>query len=225
MTSSPLPPAKLDLGFTEPFAGSWRAKPKYMPCKVGGRPAFLALSPVLGPKELTCSICQRTLRFLLQVYAPVENGTDSSNASAFHRTLFIFACGQTKACLQEETNFRVFRSQLPKENRFYSTVPPAYDALEEEEDYDPNPGTFGERLCPVCGLGAPHRCGKCTKASYCSREHQILHWKVGGHKAVCGKEGEKNKVEESQEVHYEGLVFPGKIFIFILIPTNIFISK
>ncbi|XP_017461068.1 PREDICTED: programmed cell death protein 2-like, partial [Rhagoletis zephyria] len=139
MTSSPLPPPppKLDLGFTEPFADGWRAKCKYMPCK------------------------------------------------------------------------------LPKENRFYSSRPPEYDAAFKEDpdpEYDPNPAEFGVQLCPVCGVRAPHRCGRCQKTSYCSREHQVLHWKRGGHKAVCegGGGGSKEEEEESkkEEVHYEGVVFP-----------------
>lgn len=222
MTSSSSPPPrppKLDLGFTEPFTDGWRAKCKYMPCKVGGRPAFLALAPVLGPPELTCSVCGRTLRFLLQLYAPVD-----TEPTAFHRSLFLFACGRTAACLEDnhqhqQSNFRIFRSQLPKENRFYSSRPPEYDAaLKEDPDpeYDPNPAEFGVQLCPVCGVRAPHRCGRCQKTSYCSREHQVLHWKRGGHKAVCeggGGGGSKEEEEESkkEEVHYEGVVFPGKV--------------
>ncbi len=42
----------------------------------------------------------------------------------------------------------------------------------------------------------------------------MLHWKRGGHKAVCegGGGGSKEEEEESkkEEVHYEGVVFPGK---------------
>lgn len=42
-------------------------------------------------------------------------------------------------------------------------------------------------LCIVCGCSGPKRCAKCHSMSYCSREHQVIHWKAG-HKKYCGDE-------------------------------------
>lgn len=42
--------------------------------------------------------------------------------------------------------------------------------------------------CALCGLPAPHRCSRCRARRYCCREHQTLHWSLGGgggHKAEC----------------------------------------
>ncbi|CAI5980267.1 unnamed protein product [Closterium sp. NIES-65] len=53
------------------------------------RPSHAAyLDPLNVPSDaLLCHFCSQPLRFLLQVYAPVD-----SEPSAFHRTLFLFAC-------------------------------------------------------------------------------------------------------------------------------------
>ena len=40
-------------------------------------------------------------------------------------------------------------------------------------------------LCVVCGCSGPKRCAKCHSMNYCSREHQVIHWKAG-HKKHCG---------------------------------------
>ena len=42
-------------------------------------------------------------------------------------------------------------------------------------------------LCVVCGCSGPKICAKCHSMSYCSREHQVIHWKAG-HKKHCGDE-------------------------------------
>ena len=47
----------------------------------------------------------------------------------------------------------------------------------------PNP-ILQSHLCIVCGCSGPKRCGRCTQAHYCSREHQTLDWKAG-HKRFC----------------------------------------
>jgi hypothetical protein len=48
--------------------------------------------------------------------------------------------------------------------------------------------------CAVCGAtrstnngGRLATCSSCESVAYCSREHQILHWKKGGHKQQCSK--------------------------------------
>ncbi|KAJ3026581.1 Programmed cell death protein 2, partial [Rhizophlyctis rosea] len=40
-------------------------------------------------------------------------------------------------------------------------------------------------LCTICGLHAPKHCSRCKRIHYCSREHQLLDWNSGGHKAIC----------------------------------------
>ena len=40
-------------------------------------------------------------------------------------------------------------------------------------------------LCAVCGCSGPKWCAKCHSMYYCSREHQVIHWKAG-HKKYCG---------------------------------------
>ena len=47
--------------------------------------------------------------------------------------------------------------------------------------------------CAICGVtrfssgGHLATCSTCDSVAYCSREHQILHWKKGGHKQQCRK--------------------------------------
>ena len=35
-----------------------------------------------------------------------------------------------------------------------------------------------ESKCPVCNAAAPKRCQQCKSIWYCSRDHQVQHWKV-----------------------------------------------
>jgi hypothetical protein len=54
-------------------------------------------------------------------------------------------------------------------------------------------GAGGGLVCAHCkkedGLGTMKCCSRCKRVHYCSVECQKLHWKIGGHKKVCGKEG------------------------------------
>jgi hypothetical protein len=54
-------------------------------------------------------------------------------------------------------------------------------------------GVGGGLVCAHCKavgeLGAMKCCGRCRRVSYCSVGCQKLHWRTGGHKKVCGKEG------------------------------------
>jgi hypothetical protein len=46
----------------------------------------------------------------------------------------------------------------------------------------------GPLACAWCGDGKDGNlrvCGACKHARYCCKEHQVLHWKQGGHKAEC----------------------------------------
>jgi hypothetical protein len=54
-------------------------------------------------------------------------------------------------------------------------------------------GAEGGLVCAHCkkvdGLGTMKCCSRCKRVHYCSVECQKSHWKIGGHKRVCGKEG------------------------------------
>jgi hypothetical protein len=54
-------------------------------------------------------------------------------------------------------------------------------------------GVGGGLVCAHCkkagGLGTMKCCSRCKRVNYCSVECQKGHWKLGGHKNVCGKEG------------------------------------
>ncbi|XP_054165452.1 programmed cell death protein 2-like [Oppia nitens] len=164
----------IDLGFIQPIGRRYKLKNKYFPSKVGGKPVFLELKSIPTSVDMKCPNCQQMLRFLLQIYAPIE-----SKDSAFHRTLFVFCCFNNNC-----NHFKVLRSQLPRINTYYSFDPPNYDS--DDTNYDPNPQQFGHELCVVCGFEAKSKCAKCRKVNYCSKDHQIIDWKEGKHKELCG---------------------------------------
>ena len=67
----------------------------------------------------------------------------------------------------------------------------------EEQDTDTNIRSTVKCLrvrhasCAVCGTtrstmgGVLSTCGTCESVAYCCREHQVFHWKQGGHKQQC----------------------------------------
>jgi pre-rRNA-processing protein TSR4 len=113
----------VSLGFVKEDGDLRLLASHYFPSKVGGRPAWLSLNPLQTTDELTCPKCSNPMVFVLQVYAPRDQKTE-----AFHRTLFVFAC-QTPGCTsaQDSSSFAIFRSQLPRANKFYS-----YDAYPDD---------------------------------------------------------------------------------------------
>ena len=164
----------VDLGFIEKTEPS-KLTCQQFPSKVGGKPAWLSLSPLPSPNQLQCSKCSAECIFLLQVYAPVEE-----DENAFHRTVFVFLC-KNPDCHHPNSQepFVVVRSQLPRDNDFYSSEPPT--------PMTPAP-TQGDKLCVVCGISGPKCCAKCHSRSYCSKEHQTIDWKTG-HKKNCSESG------------------------------------
>ncbi|KAM8877160.1 programmed cell death protein 2 isoform 2-T2 [Synchiropus picturatus] len=168
---------EVDLGFLEE-ADPWRLRSPQFPSKVGGKPAWLSQSGLPPVSELQCQKCRLPMAFLLQVYAPVS-GLDR----CFHRTLFLFCC-KTPECYT-----RVFRSQLPRRNDFYSFDPPPED--EPPSDDDPDQSVLpssGVKLCWVCGCPGNKACACCHTVTYCGKHHQTLHWKNSHKRECCSQE-------------------------------------
>ncbi|XP_072534313.1 programmed cell death protein 2 isoform X2 [Salminus brasiliensis] len=178
------------LGFLEE-AEPWQLHSAQFPSKVGGKPAWLSHVHLPGHPELVCEKCKLPLGFLLQVYAPIV-GIERS----FHRTLYVFCC-RTPACYTRNDNscFKVFRSQLPRKNDFY-----AYDPPPDEEPADNGDEqhllSSGVKLCWLCGCPGQKACSRCHSVTYCSKEHQTIHWKQQ-HKKECCTEG----ASSASEVH------------------------
>lgn len=176
------------LGFVQAIEEPWKMARQHFPCKVGGTPAWL--DPVNLPEgESThCGICGNPLGFLMQVYAPIGIDDPGYREEMFHRSLFLFVCPDM-ACLQQDQHhqlkkspekpcrsIKVFRSQLPRTNRFYDYEPPSAES---------SPATEGAPLCTWCGIWkATSVCGGCKQVRYCSRTHQLAHWR-GGHDTFC----------------------------------------
>ena len=119
--------------------------PEFFPSKVGGDPAWLDPENLPSDADLRCQAkvrgetCGQRLSFLLQVYAPISDGPPE----AFHRSIFLFVCSNVLCC-GKQGSVRAFRSQLPRENPYYSHEPPEYpderpkvsEIVEEEEEKD-----------------------------------------------------------------------------------------
>ncbi|KAM3126846.1 hypothetical protein pb186bvf_021060, partial [Paramecium bursaria] len=77
-------------------------------------PSFAAGLPVFlhdesSFNEIKCTVCKNTMKFLLQIYAPL------SFPHAFHRALYVFMC---LTCTRNPQGIRVFRmqsKQLPQQ--------------------------------------------------------------------------------------------------------------
>ena len=175
----------VDLGYAEVVSDGelFRLSSKYFPCKIGGKPAWLAFDKLPSAEELQCKTCLKQTSFLMQLYAPIEG-----NPNAFHRSIFMFVC--TNAICVSPT-ILCFRSQLERKNRFYSSDPPNYSESEEESNLVKLENS-GVNLCELCGCSANKKCGACHEVWYCSKEHQTWDWKEGKHKVNCGKEITRN---------------------------------
>ncbi len=128
---------------------------------------------------------------LAQIYAPLEEA-DVGHAGAFHRALYVACCAAAKctnAPGRAAGAVRAWRCQLPRENAhlpFEGDVPMAPRATGGGGG---GSGGGAPPLCIVCDFAAPQRCAKCRGPRYCSRAHQLAHWRAG-HKNVCGGGGE-----------------------------------
>ena len=79
---------EVSLGFARPPEDPGALLRNRFPSKLGGKPAWL--DPVQLPlesDELRCGASGEPMRFLLQLYAPLDDGEDTR---AFHRMLYVF---------------------------------------------------------------------------------------------------------------------------------------
>ena len=64
----------VELGFLEPYNGTlWNI---WDSGKIGGKPVFLNPEYIFEPSQVTCKVCNNTMMFLLQVYAPIDDMED-----------------------------------------------------------------------------------------------------------------------------------------------------
>lgn len=181
-------PKPIELGFVEEFDDQeadslWKLTSPFFPSKLGGKPSWLDLKNLPDIKKIKCSSCDGPTKFLLQVYAPLDN-----SSAAFHRTIFIFVCTNQQCCVERNSskNLIALRCQLELKNEFYSSEAPCYN--------DPTlstritPEMWDVKLCNVCGCKGSSHCSKCKRVNYCSKEHQLLDWKAG-HKGDCDNPG------------------------------------
>nr|XP_022913320.1 programmed cell death protein 2 [Onthophagus taurus] len=176
--------SRVDLGFAEKSQLK-ELQSHFFPSKIGGKPAWLSLENV---PNLECKSCNQPTSFLCQVYAPFEE--DEKN---FHRTVFIFVC--MNCSLNTPDTIKVFRSNIPRKNDFYSDEPP-----NENDDTDFSVSKW-VKLCELCGGKANKCCSKCKKVMYCCKEHQVMDWKEN-HKELCGK-GEMVEKKKSRHLFDE----------------------
>ncbi|KAF7104860.1 hypothetical protein CFC21_105724 [Triticum aestivum] len=148
--------------------------PQHFPSKAGGAPAWLDPVNLPSGKSSCCDFCGNPLRFVMQVYVP-----DGWKETTYHRAFFVFMC-PSMSCLQLDQHeqgkdraanprrsVKVFRCQLPRINAFY--------AAEEPKGCTGSQCSGGEILC-----------SHCSKASYCFRKHQELHWHAS-HENDCSQ--------------------------------------
>ncbi|KAH8865160.1 Programmed cell death protein 2 [Schistosoma japonicum] len=179
--------AKPTLGFAV-VDTSWHLVSHLFADKVGGKLAWLALRYLPSPNQLKCLICSNPMCFLLQIYSPL-----SGNSDCFHRMLFLFICRNGECHNQPDyAAFCVFRSQLSRQNSYYSFEPPKNEFPNRETlnsmikaDCFPWAGKYSS-ICPICGCKADKTCSKRKMAFYYSKVHQNLDWKR--HKLECGLE-------------------------------------
>eukprot|EP00879_Flechtneria_rotunda_P010047 GHRR01010505.1.p1 GENE.GHRR01010505.1~~GHRR01010505.1.p1 ORF type:complete len:358 (+),score=92.76 GHRR01010505.1:201-1274(+) len=98
------------------------------PSKVGGAPAWLDPLNLPTPQQLTCRVTGETMRFLLQVYCPVN----ANPVDAFHRSIFLFISPRGDEVAKPGAA-RALRCQLPRANPYYADTPAPESQLAPRE--------------------------------------------------------------------------------------------
>lgn len=146
--------------------------------KIGGLPVWLhgvAAGDADLPKTestLTCKRCSAPMALLSQVYAPVDADVVAHDG-AYHRMLYVLVC-LAAGCLNRGSD-----AAAPAER-------PSVVVLRAQADAREPIALATAGVCAVCGLPATARCARCKGPRYCSKAHQALHWKAGGHSKACG---------------------------------------
>lgn len=184
------------LGFVEP-ATEDTAVPTNFASKAGGRPVWLYREPRPPPQVTRCSNCLQPDRFLLQVYAPIEEDV-VGHSQAFHRTLYVSVC-RNSACLSGCKGVSVIRAQLPRCNPFYpfNADDGAFGGCCDEDANNAHAHSSA-LACDLCGYKGDLICSGCHRVRYCSKRCQKDDWACG-HRAQCSKtsKSDSNQMEET----------------------------
>lgn len=202
--------SNIQLGFLEKPEDPIIFEPQYFPSKVGGKPSWIEPRSIPGNDRLKCNNCKYPMLFLLQFYAPL-----SIKESTHHRMFYVFCC-RRGTCLKLYNSYKVFRCQLPQINDYYESDTNEEDDnvdIDEKQDFEAQLKSekFLNRLrdfpslCKLCGVNGPHLCSACRKVYYCSKEHQIVHWKQLGHSKEC-KDFAKMDIEDKLVSDHSNIV-------------------
>ena len=172
-----------ELGFLDK-TDKWRLESRFFPSKVGGKPAWLDLENLPSSEELACKLCHKPMTFLAQVYAPDDDDEDGKRRikeSCYHRMIYVFFCTAPSCNVKNSNeNFTVIRCQMGKVNPYYPPIDPPDDPDWKKDLV----AVKYSKICMVCGCLGTKVCGGCKNVNYCSKDHQVLHWK-NGHKMLC----------------------------------------
>ena len=207
------------VAFAEPIEDERYYFRSFLPSKIGGKPAWLNPRNLPSPADLQCKQCKKPLKFLLQMYCPLDDLADFEHCH--HRTMYVFICGQPSCC-GKAGSLKVFRCQLPIQNEFYEDWESQCTELETRDKEDilleklsafecvriePYPDVHN---CIVCGHLGSFKCGQCKNPliHYCCKDHQRYHWRKQ-HREYC----RKRKVLETEQQIMECLKdYPFPIF-------------
>ncbi|KAG4301036.1 hypothetical protein PCK1_002735 [Pneumocystis canis] len=130
--------------------------------RLGGLPIWINPKVIPRSEDLKCGICEKVMRFLLQLYCPETKNRPLS----YHRVIYVFVC-ENGACQRQgfSKSFKVLRIQ--KENIEDMNIKVTH-------------------LCAVCNITASYVCSRCKNVRYCSQQHQKIHWELALHKNYCG---------------------------------------
>ncbi|PIC37859.1 hypothetical protein B9Z55_010058 [Caenorhabditis nigoni] len=195
-------PVYLGFGAEVKVDDLYRLHSKFLPLgKIGGKPSWLNPKQLPKSTDLLCKVCEKPMCFLMQVCA---NGGENDPPHAFHRTIFLFVC-RNPACsrLNDASNLKAFRCQLPRTNDFYSFDGPMNPDFGDAPD--PRAITDGPGLCQICGCAAAKKCGKCQVARYCSQAHQVVDWPT--HKLECAQAATDGFIAEKLQNPRNAFVF------------------